>query len=232
MKAEGLWLSYDGGRLFVLEGVDLSLYRGQTTMVLGRSGSGKTSLLKSLKGLVRCQKGTVETGGGCSEAKVAYIPQNLGLVRNMTALENVLSGALARTGTLRSLFGRFPQEIEQQARALLRELGLSGKEKQPVAKLSGGERQRVAIGRALMLNPELILADEFVSQLDAVTTHEIFEMVHRLAGEGIGFLITTHEMELVGEYADRVIVMKKGRILHEGAAKAMNQAEVLEWLLE
>jgi len=235
VEAHDLWFSYDG-RSYVLRGVELTVPRGQMTMILGRSGSGKTTLLKVLKGLLRPQRGSVQLFGGPfvngsgPAHSVAYVPQTLGLVRSMTALENTLAGALNRTGTLRSLLRSFPKHTVEEARACLASLGLADKMNERVYHLSGGERQRVAIARALMQRPSLILADEFVSQLDPVTTEEILAMMQGIAHSGVGLLITTHETDVVANYADRVIVMRQGSVIHDAPARLLSMEGMLELL--
>jgi ABC-type phosphate/phosphonate transport system ATPase subunit len=161
---------------------------------------------------------------------VAYIPQNLGLVRRRTALQNTLVGALGRTAGLRALLDWFPKQTVAEARLLLAEVGLDHKRAEPVACLSGGERQRVAIARALLMRPQLILADEFVSQLDAVTAQQILELMRRQADSGVGFLVTTHDPELVAKYADQVMVLRAGRVVYNAAADEAPPAALLKLL--
>lgn len=224
LVARDLWLAYDRAS-YVLQGVSVQVRRGAMTMILGRSGSGKTSLLKVLAGLLRPQRGTVDvldfspgkSGRGPSK-RVAYIPQTLGLVRSMTALENALVGALSTTSTLRSLLKAFPRRTVEDAKATLGRLGLAHKLQEKVYNLSGGERQRVAIARALLQRPELILADEFVSQLDPVTTEETLNLMREIADSGVSLLITTHETDVVANYADQLLVVQGGRLAYDGGA--------------
>jgi len=202
----------------VLRGVSLSAPVGRITMVVGLSGGGKTTLLRLLKGLAEPQRGTVHVLGRPLAApgrrrldrRIAYIPQQLGLVRSMTVLDNVLTGALGRVGTLASVVKLWPRYTVAQARELLAMLGIAHKTGEKVYALSGGERQRVAIARALMQEPAVILADEFVSQLDPVTTVEIMEAMGRITDGGVALVMTTHEMDVVERFADRVIVLRDG----------------------
>lgn len=235
LEAHDLWFAYDGST-YVLRQVDLALESGVVTMILGRSGSGKTSLLKVLGGLLRPQRGwvrvgPVQNGNGHHPARtLAYVPQTLGLVRNMTALENTLVGALARVGTWRSLAKFFPRPVIEEGKETLASLGLAHKANEPVYNLSGGERQRVAIARALMQRPSLILADEFVSQLDPVTAEEILGMMRGIASQGVSLLITTHETDVVANYADQVVVMQGGCIIHRAPAGRLTMEEMVDLL--
>ena len=236
IEATNVWFSYDG-RTNVLQGASLAVQRGAMTMILGRSGSGKTTLLKVIKGLLRPQRGSVvihaaaAAGNGRVAAdSTAYVPQSLGLVRSMTALDNTLTGALSRVGTLRSLMKSFPKAIVEEARDTVARFGLAHKLNEPVYKLSGGERQRIAIARALMQNPSLILADEFVSQLDPITAEEILEMMRAICRQGVSLLITTHETDVVAGYADRIVVMRQGSVIHDGPAGSLSQDGLLDIL--
>jgi phosphonate transport system ATP-binding protein len=216
----------------VLRGVNVAVERSQIVMVLGRSGSGKTTLLRVLKGLLRADRGSISFQaariGSSIAGRIAYIPQTMGLVRNSTALENSLTGALTRTPFARSVVRSFPGEIVEEAMHTLADLGLARKANEPVFNLSGGERQRVAIARALMQKPELILADEFVSQLDHVTAREILQLVHSVAKQGVGMLVTTHEIDVVIGHADRVLIMRDGRIVHDGVSSQLSAGDLVK----
>src|SRR5688572_31605578 len=217
LSVHDLWLSYVPGRE-VLRGVSLEADAGAVTMVLGMSASGKTTLLKLCKGLLSPQRGEVRVLGGPVIAaqrgrldpRVAYIPQQLGLVRTLTALDNAVTGALSRVGTIPSLLKLVPESEVRQARELLARLGIGHKADEKVYALSGGERQRVAIGRALMQQPRVLLADEFISDLDPLTSAEIMAIVRDIVASGVAVVMTTHEMDVVRGHADHVIVLRDG----------------------
>jgi phosphonate transport system ATP-binding protein len=202
----------------VLRGITMHATPGEVTMVLGTSGSGKTTLLKLVKGLLAPRSGEVRVLGatvaaparGRLDPRVAYIPQQLGLVRSLSALDNALSGALARVGTVPSLLRILPDAETRRARGLLARLGIGHKADAPVHELSGGERQRVAIARALMQQPRVLLADEFISDLDPLTSAEIMALMRDAVGEGVAVLMTTHELDVVREHADHVVVLRNG----------------------
>ena len=233
LEASDLWYSYSAGRP-VLQGVSLTAEAGEITMILGVSGSGKTTLLKLCKGLLGPQRGVVRVLGALVVAgrrsrldpSVAYVPQHLGLVRNLGVLDNVLTGALGRVAQLPSLLRRLPAAELRRAHALLERLGIGHKADEKVYALSGGERQRVAIARALMQEPRLLLADEFVSQLDVHTSRDILTIVRGIASDGVAVLVATHEMELVDRYADAVIVLREGEKVLDRRAKAESMADI------
>ncbi len=231
LEAKDIWVSYQEGP-DVLTGVSIQVFPSVTTMILGRSGSGKTTLLKTLAGLVKPHRGSIQKSPLDSSDElphIAYIPQSLGLVRHMTALENTLMGSLKDVPFVTSLFKIFPPDIINQAKALLIQLGLESKIDQKVGHLSGGQRQRVAIARALMQNPQVILADEFVSHLDALTTHEILGMTRELTKKGISLLITTHDVDLVKQYGDRVIIMGHGRMIFDSPTHCLMSEQMTDY---
>lgn len=210
--------AYSTGRP-VLGEIELDAGAGEVTMILGMSGSGKTTLLKLCKGLLAPRSGSVRVlgepvraapGRGWLDPRVAYIPQQLGLVRTRSALENVLIGALARTRGPAALAGWLPAAERTRAEGLLARLGVAHKAGEKVFALSGGERQRVAIARALMQEPRVLLADEFISDLDPVTTETIMAIVGEIARAGVTVVMTTHEMDVVRSYADHVVVLRRG----------------------
>ncbi len=229
LNAKDIWHSYDG-RSYVLRGITMELREGFFTMVLGRSASGKTTLVKVLANILKPVRGKVHllTRQKASPRPIAYIPQNLGLVRNLTAWDNVMIGALGYTTTLKSLVPRFDRKLSAKAQEILMALGVADKADQKIWHLSGGERQRVAIARALMQNPQIILADEFVSQLDPVTSMEILNIMKKLTQSGIAFLITTHDVALVKKYANRVIIMKNGEIHSEHTSMDFSLEDLMD----
>ncbi|HKZ50689.1 MAG TPA: ATP-binding cassette domain-containing protein [Dehalococcoidia bacterium] len=226
VKAEDLWFAYHSD-LWAVKGVGLTVPWGAFLMVLGPSGAGKTTLLKLLSGLLRPCQGRVELLGHATDngfppklrPRVGYIPQQLGLVRSMTALENVLMGALGRQRGLGPLFGLFPNREMERAKECLALLGIAHKARAKVYQLSGGERQRVAIARTLLQGPAIVFADEFVSDLDLPRAAEVIgEMRDIGSSEGITFVINMHELSLVQEFGDDIIIVRDGMIVHQGVA--------------
>ncbi len=207
-----------GKRPPVLDGVSIDIPANRVTAILGASGSGKTTLLRLVKGLDHPRAGEITilgrpTGRGRwkLDPAVAYIPQQLGLVRSRSVLENTLMGALARVPAWRALLGLFPGEVVAEAERTLQALGIGHKTSERVRNLSGGERQRVAIARALMQRPTVILADEFVSQLDPATAHDTLALFQGIVASGVTVVMTTHELDVVEHFADRVVVLRGGK---------------------
>lgn len=220
LRVEGLWFAYREAD-WVLKDVCLSIPQGKITMLMGPSGSGKTTLLKLLAGILTPTRGQIavldQAIGNQSQralsSLIGYIPQQLGLVRNLTALENVLMGALGRCGNNGVLFGLFPKTEVERARAAIDLMGIADKTHEKVFHLSGGQRQRVAIARTLLQHPRVVVADEFVSDLDMALALEILSRIRRAAEqEQITFVMSMHRQGIVREFADHVVNLKEGKI--------------------
>ncbi|MCS6962815.1 phosphonate ABC transporter ATP-binding protein [Thermoflexus sp.] len=226
VAVEDLWFAYREGS-WILRGVDLQIPMGGFWAIMGPSGAGKTTLMRILAGLLPFPRGRVLLLGHpvrgelepALRRSVGYIPQQLGLVRGLTALENVLLGSLARHRGWQTALGFFPRAEIERAMALLEVLDLADRADEKVFRLSGGERQRVAIARTLMQDPQLILADEFVSDLDLPRAAHVLAFVYRLARErGLTVILNLHELQLVQEFAEHVVILKDGRVVFESPA--------------
>ena len=216
LVAERLSYAYRRGRP-VLRDVSLDASAGEILAILGTSGSGKTTLLKLCRGLLPVQGGsitvlgeTVASGRAALDPRIAYIPQQLGLVRSLSVMQNILMGALATSPTLGSLVRLSTPALAARAAEIAVSLGIGHKLTERAYALSGGERQRVAIARALLQRPKVLLADEFISQLDLFTTGEIMRLVRAVADQGVAVIMTTHEQAVVRDHADRAIVLREG----------------------
>ncbi len=206
--------------------MNLSIDRGTNYAIVGQSGSGKSTLLKLLNGMMVSSKGTIKVDyltPNTNDKKfkkmmhtIGYIPQNLGLIKNSTVLQNVLIGALPRLNKIQSLFNKFPEDEINEAKKIISQVGLSGKENRKAYMLSGGEKRRVAIARALMQKPHILLADEIVSELDHVTSREIMDLVADAQKRmNLTAVMVHHDMQLALEYANRVAVIKEGNKILE-----------------
>ncbi|MGH7816554.1 MAG: phosphonate ABC transporter ATP-binding protein [Candidatus Binatia bacterium] len=220
LNAEQVWFSYPHHDA-VLRNVSLSIPAGKHTVIMGPSGTGKTTLLRVLAGILKPNRGRIAVfdqpvdGRGQRELSslIGYIPQQLGLVRNLSALDNVLMGALGRLGDTKALLGLFPSDEIAAAHAALDMMGIEHKSAQKVFHLSGGERQRVAIARTLLQRPRIVIADEFASDLDLAMAYEILGRIRAAADkENITFIMSMHRIGLARQFGDDVLALKNGEI--------------------
>jgi ABC-type lipoprotein export system ATPase subunit len=216
VRARGLVKSYGEGRaaVRVLAGADLDVARGEFVAVVGRSGSGKSTLLHLLGGLDRADAGTIELGNAClheldergltavRRRDVGFVFQAFHLLPELTGIENVLLPArLARDGI----------EAAPRARELLRRLGLTDAARRLPTTLSGGEQQRLAIARALVNDPSLVLADEPTGNLDEESGAAVLDLLRRAAETGRAVVLVTHDRAATA-LADRVLRLHDGRL--------------------
>jgi polar amino acid transport system ATP-binding protein len=209
-----------GGRA-VLDGINLSVRRGEVVVVIGPSGCGKTTLLKCVNGLESHQEGVIRIDGReagsegfdwiLARQKIGMVFQSYDLFPHMTVMENVLLGPVRAQKRGRA-------EAASQAEALLSRVGLADRRDDFPRQLSGGQKQRIAIVRALCMNPEIMLFDEVTASLDPEMVREVLDVMLGLARGGMTMLIVTHEMEFAKAVADRVIFMDGGVIAEEGPA--------------
>jgi lipoprotein-releasing system ATP-binding protein len=223
LKAEHLHKSYRMGvtRVKVLKGVDLAVEEGQFVAVIGASGSGKSTLLHLLGGLDRPNEGTVcFDGQDLSRMRswelnrfrnhtVGFVFQFYHLLDELNVLENVFLPAMVSRGIVGWLETR--KAARKRAKELLEQLGLQERARHKPYQLSGGERQRVAIGRALMNEPRLLLADEPTGNLDSATGNGILSVLERLHKAGQTIVMVTHD-ERVARRAQRVITLTDGKV--------------------
>ena len=225
IQMNDVWTSYDS-QSYALEGINLSIDRGTNYAIVGQSGSGKSTLLKLMNGMMTPSKGAIKIDyltPNMNNKKfkkmmhtIGYIPQSLGLVKNVSVLDNILIGALPRLNRMQSILKQFPEHEIQEAKRILKLVGLSGKESRKAYMLSGGEKRRVAIARALMQKPTILLADEIVSELDHVTSREIMNLVLDAQKKmNLTAIMVHHDMKLALEFANRVAVIKEGQKILE-----------------
>lgn len=222
-----------GQRHDAVKNISLSLSQGETLAVVGESGSGKTTLLRSLVGLIRPDSGKVSLFEkellSLSANELAVVRQKCGYVQQdpygaippgLTALEAVCEPVLIagiETGK---------DKIKKKAEVLLAELGLRGERilMSRAAGLSGGQRQRVQIARALMLSPEILFCDEPTSMQDASTRGEVIGVLAKHVASGTAMIFVTHDLLLAGAAAERIMVMREGRLCEEGLAEEILKA--------
>ncbi|MGK4925361.1 amino acid ABC transporter ATP-binding protein [Bordetella hinzii] len=235
IRARGIVKSFGAAR--VLDGVSLTLQKGEVVAVIGPSGSGKSTFLRCLNHLETIDEGSIEVEGEAlaravpggrsqyaADAEVRRICRKMGMVfqsfnlfPHMTVLQNVIEAPMTVKGMKRDA-------IVPKAEELLRKVGLINKRDNYPGRLSGGQKQRVAIARALAMEPDIMLFDEPTSALDPELTVEVLRTMRQLAEEHMTMLVVTHEMGFAREVAHRVIFMDQGRIVEEAAAHAFFDA--------
>ncbi len=211
----------------VLNGVSISVDKGDVIAVLGPSGSGKTTLLRCMNFLEKAEEGTMIFDGteyqfgsvgrkeiAAIRRKTAFVFQSYNLFLNKTALQNVTEGLIVAR--------KMPkQAADGIGRKMLDKVGLSDKYDAYPHHLSGGQQQRVAIARALAAEPEIIYFDEPTSALDPELTGEVLHVMRQLANEGMTMLVVTHEMEFAKTVSNKVIFMENGVIVEQGGSKEL-----------
>ena len=234
LKIEKLSKTYDSGT-YALQDVSLVIDPGEFVVVLGKSGSGKSTLLRCINRLVEPTSGriflneTEITGASPSRLrelrkKIGMVFQQYNLVERFSVQTNVLSGKLASMSNIASLLNLFPEADVEKSRQVLNRLGLEGKDLKRSDKLSGGQQQRVGLARALMQNPELILADEPVSSLDPATSNQIMDLLAEFnEKDGMAVICNLHLPSLAKAYGSRIIVLSKGRIVYDGSPTDLSE---------
>lgn len=221
-----------GENQWLFRKMNLTLPRRQLIAVTGRSGAGKSSLLRLLCGMESNTEGEVQLVScvGCPystaelQKKIGVVFQNFRLTHNASLLQNVLCGRLGRYAWWQTILG-FPQQDVKEAESLLATLGLQHLTHHWVAEVSGGEQQRTALARTLFQEPELLLADEPISQLDSVLTHQVLAHLKRYAVKNNAtVLCVLHDQALVERYADQVLALnpesENNWKLYPGASRA------------
>ena len=224
----------------VLHDVSLAIEGRGLTAIIGPSGTGKSTLVRCINRLVEPTSGEILFRGKdvvrlsapelrAARRHIGMIFQEYNLVERLSVIENVLCGRLGYVSVWRAWLRKFPPADIERAFALLDAVGLADFANQRADQLSGGQRQRVGIARALMQEPDLVLADEPTSSLDPKTSVEIMELIARRAGErGIPAIVNMHNVELARRFADRIIGMSKGAIVFDGPPQALGDSHLLE----
>ena len=227
LKAEQIRKSFDGNE--VLKGISISVNEGEVLAIIGPSGSGKSTFLRCVTQLETVDSGTillcgdtlVKNGPGgkavyadkttCSRIglRIGLVFQNFNLFPHYSVLKNIVDAPI-------HVQKRDKETVYQEARELLKKMGLADKEDYYPCQLSGGQCQRVAIARALALNPKILFFDEPTSALDPELTAEVLKVIRSLADLNIAMVIVTHEMAFARDISHRVIFMEGGVIVEEG----------------
>ena len=228
IRTSGLHKAF--GEQVVLKNVSLTVERGKTLLVLGRSGTGKSVLLKLLIGLQKPDNGEIEINGkqvttlplnelNEVRKKIGFLFQNAALYDSLTVEENVAF-------PMRRHLKMNNDERQARVRELLARVGMEDALKKMPANISGGMKKRVGLARALALDPEIMLLDEPNAGLDPITAAEIDELIRDLQQErGMTSIVVTHDMRSVQTVADRVALLNKGSIVIEGTPEELQQSD-------
>lgn len=219
---ENIVKKYDNGRTVALDHCDLKINQGQVVAIIGSSGSGKSTMLRSLNLLEMPTSGKIFFKGteltskkidvDSHRQKMGMVFQHFNLFPHMTVLENItMAPVILKIQT--------KQEAEKSAMKLLERVGLTEKANVYPNMLSGGQKQRIAIVRALAMEPEVMLFDEPTSALDPEMVGEVLDVMKELAADGMTMIVVTHEMGFAREVADEIVFMSEGRIIEKGTPK-------------
>lgn len=235
IAVENLEVVYVGGTR-ALHPVSLRFEPGVFTVLLGSSGAGKSTLLRALNGLVRGTAGHVasDAEGRLDNRRAltrhrrqtGMIFQQHHLIGRASVLDNVLTGRLSFHGPLRTLLP-FSRAEKEHALAAIDRVGLIDYALRRADALSGGQQQRVGIARALVQDPDLVLADEPVASLDPMTADRVLGLLHRICAEdGLTAIVSLHQLDFARRYADRIVALAGGRMVFDGPPQALGPAEI------
>lgn len=217
IKVDNLHKSF--GEVEVLKGINAEIHKGDVIVVIGASGSGKSTFLRCLNKLEEPTGGKIFFEGtditdphiniNLHRRKMGMVFQQFNLFPHMTVLKNMILGPT-------KLLKKSKEEAEREAMKLLERVGLSEKANAYPNQLSGGQKQRVAIVRALCMNPDVLLFDEPTSALDPEMVGEVLDVMKQLAKEGMTMVVVTHEMGFAREVATNVVFIDEGKIVEQG----------------
>jgi phosphonate transport system ATP-binding protein len=233
LRVENLTKVYDDGTV-ALRDVSFEVPDGQFLAIIGLSGSGKSSLLRCLNRLVEPTSGRIwwndeEVTTATQEdlrlirRRIGMVFQNFNLVHRSKVITNVLAGRLGYVNPALAIINRFPRADVAKAMAQLARVGLTEKAGARADELSGGQQQRVGIARAMMQDPQMVLADEPVASLDPVLAHSIMQYLELINDEDrVTVLCSLHFLDLVHRYADRAIALNRGELVFDGAPQEID----------
>jgi len=220
INAQGLQTYY--GASHILRGIDFAVARGETIGLMGRNGMGKSTLLKSIMGIVPPQSGTVQIKGQTMNGRptfevaqlgIAYVPEGRGIFGNLSVVENLKMAA--RAGTQGQRDWTYERVLETFPR-LTERLNHGGQQ------LSGGEQQMLTIGRALMTNPDVLILDEATEGLAPLIAREIWRICSLIKESGISAIIVDKNWKHVTQITDRNVILVKGQVVFEGSSQALH----------
>lgn len=218
-----------------LKNINVTINEGEFVVIVGLSGAGKSTFIRSINKLVESTEGSLlvdsknvlELKGKdlrVLRTKIGMIFQNYNLVKRSSVIKNVIAGRLGSTGTFRSIFNLFSKEDMTLAYESLKRVNIENKVYSRADELSGGQQQRVSIARVLTQKPKYILADEPVASLDPPTSHQVMKYLKKINREDkITTIVNLHFIDMAMEYADRIIGMRAGEIVYDGPASQVTE---------
>lgn len=227
LKIENLHIKY--GAIHAVKGIDLEVKQGEIVTLIGANGAGKTSILKALSGLVKASEGTIiYEGNGLNKMSaqdimklgISHVPEGRRIFSGMSVLENLELGAYQRKDKdgikqdLEAVYQRFPI--------------LKDRSKQNAATLSGGEQQMLAMGRAMMAKPKLLLLDEPSMGLAPILVREIFSIIEDIKKQGVTVLLVEQNARMALSVADRAYVLETGKVVMSGTGKELAESEDIQ----
>lgn len=239
LEIKNLTKVYEGG-VKALDQVSFSVIQGEFLAVIGLSGSGKSTLLRCINRLIEPTQGQIFWNGkdittASQEEmlrirrKMGMIFQHFNLVSRSKVITNVLAGRLGYVNPVMSLINRFPKSDLKMAQQELERVGIADQAYKRADELSGGQQQRVGIARAMMQEPDMILADEPVASLDPVLAHSIMQYLEKInQEEGVMILCSLHFLDLVHRYADRAIALNEGKLMFDGPPEEIDDEKFKE----
>jgi len=240
LEVKDLRIRYNKSGPEILKGISFSVESDDFLAIIGPSGAGKSTLIRCINRLVEPTSGDIFFDGISVinlnqsamrkiRCKMGMIFQEFNLVERMSVIDNVLSGRLGYTSTIRSLFKMFPKSDIQKALEYLNRVGLSDFIDKRATELSGGQRQRVGIARALMQNPKLLLVDEPTSSLDPKISREVMGMIKKMSEEeNVPVLCNIHDVALALEFSNKVIGIQDGVKKFEGPPNTVDKSTLDE----
>ncbi len=240
IRIENLSHTYKNRDEEAINNINLHIKKGENVVIIGSSGSGKSTLLKCINRLIEPTSGSVIIEGeditNCKikkaekiRSKIGMIFQNFDLIDRETILNNVLNGRLGYNNSLRTIFNRFSREDRKIVEENLKRVGLYEYKSERVSNLSGGQKQRVAIARALSQKPDIMLADEPVSNLDPKLMKEVMDLLKSICDEKCITLVSSlHFLDFAKRYGSRIIGMKEGKIVFDGNPEDLTEKDIVE----
>ncbi len=228
IQVDGYSKSFDDGKTYALKDVGLKIEQGEFVAIIGLSGAGKSTFLRAINGTNTPGTGSMKVLDmevpklrprelKDLRGKVGFIFQQFNLVKNISALKNVLVGRVAYAPIWRIMSGMYSDEDKYLAKSALDAVGLEGRYHERAANLSGGQQQRVAIARALVQQPKIILADEPMASLDPKLSEVVLNILEDINKDrGITVLVNIHVLALAKRYATRILAFRQGEVVFDG----------------